>query len=116
MSRWINSTSRLAHLEEGTATTHVYVPSHLPKRILWWGIGFLILGVFAQVVSTSLSLQASMVSDPIGNPFYYWVFSPILIIIQNAAFPLGAAFLGASVVIRYLKQSQPVLSQQPEQR
>ncbi|GAA4107518.1 hypothetical protein [Enteractinococcus coprophilus] len=91
-------------------------PRTSPKHILWWGIGLLILGVLSQVLSTSLSIQASMVSDPIGNPFYYWVFSPVLIIIQNAAFPLGAAFIGASVVIRYLQQSQPTLSQQPEQR
>lgn len=82
------------------------------KRILWWGIGFLILGVLAQVLSTSLSIQASMTSDPIGNPFYYWVFSPVLKIIQNAAFPLGAAFIGASVVIRYLMPSQLALSPQ----
>mgnify|MGYP007082236023 FL=1 len=87
-----------------------------PKRILWWGIGFLILGVLAQVVSTSLSIQASMVSDPIGNPLYYWAFSPVLIIIQNAAFPLGAAFIAASIVIRYFQQAQPALRQQPGPR
>lgn len=84
-----------------------------PKHVLWWGIGFLILGVLAQVVSTSLSIQASMVSDPIGNPFYYWVLSPVLIIIQNSAFPLGAALIGASVVMRYVTPLQsPGVQQQ----
>lgn len=87
-------------------------PRTAPKHILWWGIGFLILGVLAQVISTSLTVQASMVSDPVGNPSYYWVLSPVLIIVQNAAFPLGAAFIGASVVIRYLMSSQSVLSPQ----
>lgn len=86
-----------------------------PKRILWWGIGFFILGMLVQVVSTSLSIQASMTTDPIGNPFYYWVFSPVLVIIQNAAFPLGAALIGASVVMRYITPWQsPERHQQSE--
>ena len=82
------------------------------KRILWWGIGLLILGVLAQVISSSLSIQSAMVSDKIGNPVYYWVLSPVLIIIQNAAYPLGAAFIGASIVLRYLVLPHATLSQQ----
>jgi len=83
-----------------------------PKRVLWWGVGFLILGALAQVVSTSVSIQSSIVSDPTGNFLYFWLLSPALIIIQNAAFPLGAALIGASAVMQYLKQSQPPLLQQ----
>lgn len=77
-----------------------------PKHVLWWGIGFLILGALTQVVFTSVGIQASMVSDPVGNPFYYWFLSPILIIIQNTAFPLGAVLIGASVVMRYVTPLQ----------
>lgn len=87
-----------------------------PKRLLWWGIAVMILGALAQIGYTSVGIQSSMMGDPVGNSFYFWVFSPGLIILQNAAFPLGAALIAASVVIRYLQNSQPVPSQQPEQR
>ena len=85
-----------------------------PKRILWWGIGLLILGVLAQVISSSLSIQSAMVSDQIGNHVYYWVLSPVLFIIQNAAYPLGAAFIGASIVLRYLVPTHATLSPQQQ--
>lgn len=76
-----------------------------PKRVLWWGIGLLILGTLAQIGYTSAGLQSSIISEPAGNSFYFWLFSPALVIIQNAAFPMGAALIGASVVLRYLQQS-----------
>lgn len=87
-----------------------------PKRILWWGVGSLILGAIAFYAYTSAGVQTAMVSDQTSRSLYFWLLSPALSIIQNAAFPLGAAFIGASVVIRYLQQSQPALSRQPEQR
>lgn len=87
-----------------------------PKRLLWWGVAVIIVGALAHIVSTSAALQSSMISEPVGNSLYYWAFSPALIIIQNAAFPLGAALIGASLVIRYLKQSQSALPQQQAER
>ena len=84
-----------------------------PERIMWWGIALLILGALAQIGYTSAALQSSMISEPAGNSFYFWIFSPALVIIQNAAFPLGAALIGASVVIRYFGQSQPTRRPQP---
>src|SRR5699024_2022880 len=87
-----------------------------PTHVLWWGVGFLILGSLAEVVSTSVSFQSVMVSDPVGNPFYYWLLSPVLIIIQNAAFPLGAALIGASVVMRYVVPLQSPRVQQQSER
>ena len=77
-----------------------------PKHILWWGIGFLILGGITFYVYTSVGFQTALASTQTSQSLWFWLFSPALNIIQNAAFPLGAVLIGASVVMRYVDLSQ----------
>ncbi|GAA4476341.1 hypothetical protein GCM10023190_13620 [Enteractinococcus fodinae] len=87
-----------------------------PKRILWWGIGFLILGAIAFYVYTSVGFQTALASTQTSQALWFWLFSPGLNIIQNAAFPLGAVLIGASVVMRYIASWQSSEAHQPSER
>lgn len=87
-----------------------------PKRILWWGgVGFLILGAIAFYMYTSVGFQTGLASTQTSQALWFWLFNPVLNIIQNAAFPVGAALIGASVVIQYLTAPQSALNQQQTQ-
>lgn len=90
----------------------VVVMNTSPKRILWWGVGFLIVGAIAFYAYTSAGVQTALTSDQTSQSLWFWLLSPALSIIQNVAFPVGAALIGASVVIRYLQESQSALDQQ----
>ncbi|MDN6358905.1 hypothetical protein [Yaniella sp.] len=68
-----------------------------PKRILWWGVGFLIVGAIAFYAYTSAGVQTALTSDQTSQSLWFWLLSPALSIIQNVAFPVGAALIGAPV-------------------
>ncbi len=79
-----------------------------PQRIFWWGIGFLALGTIGIYVGNSVGVQLSLTSGQEIQTLYFWLISPGLRIIQSAAFPLGAALIAASVIIRNINpQSTP---------
>ncbi len=73
-----------------------------PKRIFWWGIGFLALGAIGIYVGNSVGVQLSLTSGKEVQTLYFWLISPVLRIIQSAAFPLGAALIAASTIIHHI--------------
>lgn len=87
-----------------------------PKRILWWGIGCLILGAIAFYMYTSVGFQTALASTQTSQALWFWLFNPVLNIIQNAAFPLGAVLIGASVVMRYVAPLPSLEAHQQSER
>lgn len=77
---------------------------HSATRMLWWGIGLFGLAVVAFVVGATTTLHTALSSDPLGQSTTYWIVSPVVTIIQAAGFPLGAALIAASVVIRHINR------------
>lgn len=84
-------------------------------RTLWWGIGLIFLAVIALLLYIGTGVQASLSATQAGQSVYFWLVSPLLAVVQNVGFPLGAALIAASVVLRHINHWQsPLVHQQQE--
>src|SRR5699024_10217155 len=78
-----------------------------PKRVLWWGIGCLIIAALVYLLYTTIGIREAMFAHQQSSSMFSWALSAVFMILQNAAFPVGAALIGASVVMRYITPSPP---------
>lgn len=76
------------------------------SKTLWWGIGLFIVGGVALVALPWLmsGVESTMNFNTIDRTFYFGLISPISVMIQFGVFPLGAALIAASVVIRHINR------------
>lgn len=114
LARLFKSTRIVAEVQYSLSRRMVVMTS--ATRTLWWGIGVVLLAVIALLVQTGTGLQASLSSSEAGQSVYFWLVYPTLVVIQNVAFPLGAALIAASFVIRHIANRPSPSVQQQSQR
>lgn len=75
-------------------------------KTLWWGIGLFIFGGVALVALPWLmtGMDSAFNLNTVDRTLYFGIFSPLSVIVQYGAFPLGAALIAASVVIRHMNR------------
>ena len=86
----------------------------LPTRLFRWGIGLLALGVLAYLVATAIAGLNLVNTTPSAQSAYIWVVSPLIGILQSGTFPLGAALIAASIVIRHIDQRDAPQNTHPQ--
>lgn len=76
------------------------------QRTLWWGIGLFIAGGIALVAVPWLmgGLESVLNFNTVERSLYIGLLQPIALVIQYGTFPLGAALIAASVVIRHINR------------
>lgn len=75
-------------------------------KTLWWGIGLFIFGGVALVALPWLmsGMDSAFNLNTVDRTMYFGIISPLSVIVQYGAFPLGAALIAASVVIRHMNR------------
>lgn len=75
-------------------------------KTLWWGIGLFIFGAVALVALPWLmsGMDSFFNLNTVDRTIYFSVISPLSVIIQFGAFPLGGALIAASVVLRHMNR------------
>src|SRR5699024_11401953 len=58
----------------------------------------------AYLVATAIAGLNLVNTTPSAQSAYIWVVSPLIGILQSGTFPLGAALIAASIVIRHIDQ------------
>lgn len=75
-------------------------------KTLWWGIGLFIFGGVALVALPWFTgaVASSMNFNTVDQTMYFGLIWPLSSIVQYGAFPLGAALIAASVVLRHINR------------
>lgn len=75
--------------------------SRMPKKTMWWGIALAVGGAILIVATPPLLSQVIPLNTEAGQVAYF-AFAGALDVVRQLVLPIGAALIGAALVMFYL--------------